>query len=209
MKRPVTAKERIEPVFVWRMIMRTKIAKLVTAAAVLVAVFVMTTLDRSATAWSVEQTIAAIEELKTIQIKGAALWGPDSDPEIISLDFWIQPPQGESPMKMRFECDKRIIVVQGNVAYECWPNEKVARIKHGPGISDLKYWYKAAELTPWVAGEILETLRSVSDNWNQTIEKNTDTGKEQIVVTCSYPPSNTSFLIVFNPKSKLMQRVKL
>ena len=191
--------------------MRTRTVKLATAAAVLVAAFVLTTLDRSAaTAWSVEQTIAAIEQVKSLQIKGTALWGPDSELELVNFNFWIRSPgENSEPLKMRFECEKRIVVVQGNVAYECWPNEKVARIKNGPDISDLKYWYKAAELSPWLTGEMLETLRLFSDDWNQTAQKDTDSGEEQIVVTCSYHPSNTSFLIVVDPKTKLMQTAKL
>jgi len=191
--------------------MRTRTAKLATAAAVLVAVFVLTTLDRSiSTAWSVEQTIAAIERVKSLQIKGTALWGPDSESELVNFNFWIRSPgENSEPLKMRFECEKRIVVVQDNVAYECWPHEKIARVKHGPGISDLKYWYKAAELSPWLTGKMLETLRLFSDDWNQTAQKDTDSGQEQIVVTCSYHPSNTSFLIVVDPKTKLMQTAKL
>ncbi len=211
MKQAVAANQRIYPISKWRKIMRTKTIKLATAAAVLVAVFVLTTFDRfSGTAWSVEQTIAAIERVKSMQIKGTARWGPDSEPEHVNFNFWIRfPGENSEPLKMRFECERRIVVVQGNVAYECWPNEKVARVKHGPGIPDLKYWYKAAELSPWLTGKMLETLRQFSDDWNQATRIDPDSGQEQIVVTCSYHPSNTSFLIVVDPKTKLMQTAKL
>ncbi len=211
MKQAVAANQRIYPVSKWRRIMRTKTVKLASAAAVLLAAFVLATLDRSAaTAWSVEQTIAAIEQVKSMRIKGTARWGPDSEPELVNFNFWIRSPgENSEPLKMRFECEKRIIVVQGNIAYECRPHEKVARIKHGPGISDLKYWYKAAELSPWLTGEMLETLRLFSDDWNQTTQKDPNSGQEQIVVTCSYHPSNTSFLIVVDPKTKLIQTAKL
>jgi tetratricopeptide (TPR) repeat protein len=158
----------------------------------------------------VEQTIAAIERVKSMQIKGTVLWGPDSESELVNFNFWVRSPgENSEPLKMRFECEKHIVVVQGNVAYECWPHEKVARIKHGPGISDLKYWYKAAELSPWLTGKMLENLRLLSDDWNQTAQKDTDSGQEQILVTCSYHPGNTSFLIVVDPKTKLMQTAKL
>jgi len=211
MKQAVAANQRIYAVYKWRRIMRTRTAKLATAASVLVMAVALITLDRFvSTAWSVEQTIAAIQRVKSMQIKGTALWGPDSEPELVNFNFWIRSPgENSEPLKMRFECEKRIIVVQGNVAYECRPHEKVARIKHGPGIADLKYWYKAAELSPWLTGKMLETLRLFSDDWNQTAQKDPNSGKEQIVVTCSYHPSNTSFLIVVDPKTKLMQTAKL
>jgi hypothetical protein len=126
LEQAVTANRWIYRVPEWRKVMKTKSAILATAAAVLVAAFVLTTLDRSAgTAWSVEQTIAAIERLRTVQVRGTAIWGPTTGGEVVNFNFWIQPPEGESPLKMRFECEKRIIVVQGNAAYECWPDEKV------------------------------------------------------------------------------------
>jgi hypothetical protein len=211
MRKTVAANQRIYPISKWRKIMRTRKVKLATAAAILVAAFALMTLDRSvSTAWSVEQTIAAIERVKSLQIKGTALWGPDSEPELVNFSFWIlSPGENSEPLKMRFECEKRIVVVQGNVAYECRPDEKVARIKHGPGIDDLKYWYKAAELNPWLTGEMLETLRLFSDDWNQATQIDPNSGKEQIIVTCSYHPSNTSFCIVIDPKSKLMLKARL
>lgn len=211
MKQAVAANEQINSNSKWRKIMRTKTIKLASAAAVLVAAFVLTTFDRFAgTAWSVEQTIAAIEQVKSMQVIGTALWGPDTGPESVDFKFWIQSPgENSEPLKMRFECKKRIVVVKGNVAYECWPHEKVARIKHGPDIPDLKYWYKAAELSPWLTGKMLETLRQFGDDWNQTIRKDTESGQEQIIVTCSYHPSNTSFFIVIDPKTKLMLKAKL
>jgi hypothetical protein len=211
MKQAVAANKRIYPVSIWRKIMKTKTAKLATAAAVLVTAGILATFDRFInTAWSVEQTIAAIQQVKSMQIKGTALWGPDSEPEIVDFNFWIlSPGENSEPLKMRFECEKRIIVVRGNVAYECRPDEKVARVKHGPGIDGLKYWYKAAELSPWLTGKMLETLRLFSDDWNQATKIDPNSGKEQIIVTCSYHPSNTSFSIVIDPKSKLMLKAKL
>ena len=211
MKRAVAANRGACRIFTWRRIMGTRTAKLATAAAVLVTAGILMTFDRFInTAWSVEQTIAAIGQIKSLQVKGTALWGPDSEPEYVDFNFWVRSPgENSEPLKMRFECEKRIVVVQGNIAYECWPDEKVVRIKHGPGIDDLKYWYKAAELSPWLTGKMLETLRLFSDDWNQATQIDPNSGKEQIIVTCSYHPSNTSFSIVIDPKTKLMLKAKL
>ena len=63
MRQAVAANQRIHPISKWRKIMKTKTVKLATAAAVIVAAFVLITLDKSGTAWSVEQTIAAIKKL--------------------------------------------------------------------------------------------------------------------------------------------------
>lgn len=207
MKQAVAANQRIYPISKRRKIMRTKIVKLTTAAAVLVAAFVLMTLDRSTgTAWSVEQTIEAIQKLETLHIKGKCFCGSDSDPEILDFNFWIEYLDEDSKsLKMRFECDKFILIAQGKTVYECRPKEKVAKIVDGPDIDELKFWYKAADFSPWLTGKMLQTLRLFSDDWNEEIQYDSSTGKKQILVSCSYPPSDTSYSLVVDAESKLIQ----
>lgn len=206
MRQAVAANQRIYPISKWRKIMRTKTVKLASAATILVAALVLTALDRSfSTAWSVEQTIAAIQKLESLHIKGECFWGPDSDPEILDFDFWVQFP-GENPeeLKMRFECDKRIVIVEGETAYVCRPEEKTVNIENGSDFAELQVWYKAAEFSPWLTGKMFWILRQFSDDWKQVIQYDPDTGKKQILITCSYP-SDTSYSIVVDDESKLIQ----
>ena len=207
MRQAVAANQRIYPISKWRKIMRTKTVKLATAAAVIVAALVLTTFDRfSGTAWSVEQTIEAIQKLETLHIKGKCFCGSDSDPEILDFNFWIQLLDKDSEsLKMRFECDKFILIAQGKAVYECRPEEKVAKIVNGPDIAELKFWYKAADFSPWLTGKMLQTLRLFSDDWNEEIQYDSRTGKKQILVSCSYPPSDTSYSLVVDAESKLIQ----
>ena len=187
--------------------MRTKTVTLTTAAAVLVAAFVLMTLDRfTGTAWSVEQTIAAIQKLKTLHIKGKCFCGSDSDPEILDFNFWIEHLDEDfESLKMRFECDKFILIAQGKTVYECRPKEKVAKIVDGPDIDELKFWYKAADFSPWLTGKMLQTLRLFSDDWKEVVQYDSSTGKKQILVSCSYAPADTSYSIVVDAESKLIQ----
>ena len=191
---------------IWRIIMKTKKFRL-TAAALLIVTFSFLCWDKTAgTAWSVEKTIAAIKKLNTLHIKGNALWGPDSNPTPVTFDLWVRFPNKDSEqVKLRFECEKIIFIVQGTTAYECWPNEKVARIKQGPGIREFKFWYKAAEMSPWMTGKILETLSLFSDDWKQVEQQDPNTTKKQIVITCSYGPSNNSYSFIVDAKSKLVE----
>ena len=207
MRQAVAANQRIYPISKRRKIMRTKIVKLTTAAAVLVAAFVLMTLDRSTgTAWSVEQTVEAIQRLNTLHIKGKCFCGSDSDPEILDFNFWIEHLDEDSKsLKMRFECDKFILIAQDKTVYECRPKEKVAKIVDGPDIAELKFWYKAADFSPWLTGKMLQTLRLFSDDWNEEIQYDSRTGKKQILVSCCYPPSDTSYSLVVDAESKLIQ----
>jgi len=207
MKQAVAANQRIYPISKWRKIMRTKTIKFATAAVVIVAAFALTTLDRSAgRAWSVEQTIEAIQKLERLHIKGKCFCGSDSDPEILDFNFWIEHLDEDSEsLKMRFECDKFILIVQGKTVYECRPKEKVAKIVNGPDIDELKFWYKAADFSPWLTGKMLQTLRLFSDDWKEVVQYDSSTGKKQILVSCSYAPADTSYSIVVDAESKLIQ----
>jgi len=208
MKQAVAANQRIYPISKWRRIMRTKTAKLTTAAAVLVAVFVLTTWYRS-TAWSFERTIAAIKQLNNLQIKGRM----DYWSEPVDFNCWIRCPDQESELgAMRLECERMTMVahLRDQTVYFYWPREKVVLItKQGSEIDDLKFWYQAAELSPWLTGKIVETLRLFTDDWKQAVVTDPASGKEQVHVTCSYRPSNTSISFVVDTETNLIQCGKM
>ena len=208
MKQAVDAKQRIYPVSRWRRIMRTRTAKLTTAAAVLIAAFVLTTWDRS-TAWSFEQTIAAIKQLKNLQVTGKM----DYWSETVDFNCWIRCPDQESELgAMRLECERMTMVarVRDETVYFYWPRENIVMItKQGREIEDLKFWYQAAQMSPWLTGKIVDTLRLFTDDWKQTVVTDPSSGKEQVHVTCSYRPSNTSISFVVDTETNLIERGKM
>jgi outer membrane lipoprotein-sorting protein len=190
--------------------MRTRTAKLTTAAAILVAALVFTTWDRlGSTAWSFEQTIAAIKQLKNLQITGKMnYWS-----ETVDFNCWIRCPDQKSESgSMRLECERMTMVAQvsDETVYFYWPQENVALItKQGREIEDLKFWYQAAQISPWLTGKIVDTLRLFTDDWKQTVITDPDNGKKQVHVTCSYRPSNTSISFVVDTETNLIERGKL
>lgn len=190
--------------------MRTRAAKLTTAAAVLAAAFVIMTWSGSnSTAWSFEQTIEAIKQLKTLHIKGVM----NNWPGPVDFDCWIRCPDGQSQSgAMRFECERLTIVasMRDETAYFYWPKEKVVLMtKQGREIEDLKFWYQAAQISPWLTGQIIETLKLFTDDWKQSIVTDPSGGKEQVHVTCSYRPSKTSIWFVVDTQTKLIERGKM
>ena len=150
-----------------------------------------------------EQTIEAIEQIKTLYIEGTVVWPFSAKPTMVPFRFWVQVPTENSPLKMRGEVQNHIMVAKGDVVYECWPDAKTAQVYYGPGIPDLKYWYKAAELAPWVVREMPKMIQQYAEGWQQSVDRDPATGQERILATCTYPPSNMSFLLVVDPESKL------
>jgi len=210
MREAVAAHQTVHRISHWRRIMRTRAAKLTTAAAVLAAAFVIMTWGGSgSTAWSFEQTIEAIKQLRNLHITGVM----DYWSEPLEFNCWIRCPDGESePGAMRFECEKVTMVarIRDETVYFYWPREKVVLItKQGREIEDLKFWYQAAQVSPWLTGRIVETLRLFTDDWKQTIVTDPESGKEQVHVTCSYRPSNTSISFIVDTETNLIERGKM
>lgn len=191
-----------------RNVMKRKRAKLgaIAAAIVLAMVFFGTGTDK---AWSVEQTIAAMKKLEAVHITGRNLCGG----KMVDFECWVRAPaEGSDLLRLRYHCGcawSTTLLVQGNTVYRYRPKENVVRILDGSKIEDLQYWYEGAMISPWLTGKLLETLKLVGRGWEQTTATDPNTGRKQILVTCSHPKSNVSALLVVDPETKLVLKAKL
>lgn len=191
-----------------RKVMQTRRARFgaIAAAILLAVVFFGSGTDK---AWSVEQTIAAMKKLETVHITGKSLCSG----KVVDFECWVRAPaEGSDLLRLRYQCGcekKSTIVVRGNTVYQHRPRENVVYILDGSQIESLQYWYEGAMISPWLTGKLLETLRLVGRGWEQTVATDPNTGKEQMVVTCSHPKSNVSALLVIDPETKLVLRAKL
>jgi outer membrane lipoprotein-sorting protein len=191
-----------------RNIMRRKRVKFGAVAAALLLALVLfgTGTDK---AWSVQQTIAAMKKIETVQITGKNLCGG----KMVDFECWVRmPTENSEPLRLRYQCGcerKTSVFVQGDTVYEYHGRENAVTILDGSKIEDLQYWYEAVKLSPWLTGKLLETIKLIGHGWQQTTETDPDTGKQQIVVTCSHPKSNISALLVVDPESKLVLKAKL
>jgi len=178
--------------------------RLVTAAAVLLIVLAAICLDRGTNvAWSMDQTVAALQHLKTIHIKGTTPFQSGRT----DFECWMElPTKKMDPIRMRFEEARGVIVVQGDVAYYWLRQDNEVQIKHGPQLADLKFWYRASEFSPWCTGKVLEILKLFTDDWQQVVQTDPNTGRQQVHVICSYRPSGTSLSFVVDVETKLVQR---
>ena len=52
-------------------------------------------------------------------------------------------------------------------------------------------------------------IQQYAEGWQQSVDRDPATGRERILATCTYPPSNMSFLLVVDPESKLIEGAKL
>lgn len=178
----------------------------VAAAIVAAVIFFGTGTDK---AWSVEQTIAAMKKIEAVHITGQNLCGGKR----VAFECWVRvPAEGSDPLRLRYHCGcerNTTLVVEGNTVYQYQPNENVVHVLDGAQMKDLQYWYEGAMISPWLTGKLLETIRLIGRNWEQTTALDPDTGKEQIQVTCSHPNSNVSALLLVDAETKLVLKAKL
>lgn len=187
--------------------MRKRQVRFGAVAAVLLIALAIVALDRGTnTAWSMDQTIAAMKKLETVHITGKHLCGG----KVADFNCWVHAPgEGSNLLRLRFQCDRETVVVQGDTMYDYSPVENIVSILDGSKIKDLQYWYEGAQISPWLTGKLLETLQLIGRGWQQRVETDPSTGKEQIIVTCNHPPSNASAVLVVDPESKLVVRGKV
>lgn len=185
----------------------SRTVKLASVAAMLVfALMVSSWLLTDNSAWAVEQTLAALQQVETLYVQGQTPYGEED----VHFQCWIRFPQErEEGLQLRYESEKKTVVVDGEVAYEYWPEKGRVKVENGPTMRGLKLWYKAAELSPWLSGSIFKTFKLLADDWVEVVDKDPFTGREIVHVTCSYPPTSNSFYLQVDPATQLFVAARM
>ena len=74
----------------------------------------------------------------------------------------------------------------------------------GATIQNMQFWYEVMELSPWLTGKMLKMLKSIASDWQETYGKHEKTGRDSVLVECSYKKLQASFWFVFDIESKLI-----
>ena len=189
---------------IWRTIMKTKITKLATAAAIILIVALgITLLNKSTTpAWAVEQTIEALKKFNAVHITGIVI--PLEDDLQHSFDLWARANEDHTQSgDFRIETDTgQINWVQGNDTYHYDPNRNTVHIRRG----------ERAQINPWIGRDLLQTLERYTNDWWVSYGTDPATDRDRVFVTCSHPHANAggpkSWWFEFDLETKLPVRFK-
>jgi len=187
---------------IWRIIMKTKIAKFAAAAAIIfITGLGIAILDKSTTpAWAIEQTIEALERFSAVHISGVVV--PPEDSLQHSFDLWARANEDHSQSgDFRIEIDTgQINWVQGNDTYHYDPNQNTVRILRG----------QKATINPWIGRDLLQDLEQKTDDWQVSYGNDPATGRDRVFVTCSHlhAPVPKSWWFEFDLETKLPVRFK-
>lgn len=156
---------------------------------------------------ALEQVLTALEEVRTMHVQGTVWYGKESEPRAFRL--WVQAPgENSGPLKMRYECSKLVILLEGERVYMCRPDRGQALLRHGPELEYFMPWYDAAELGPWISSKMYQALQQLFADWKEDEATDPETGRKQIIVSCRYVPANIAIRATVDRETKLINEAR-
>jgi tetratricopeptide (TPR) repeat protein len=178
------------------------------AAAVILAVGLTLTLlpgrgalDGAKPAWALEQSIAALQDVRTVFMRGV-------QPDGASFECWIKPKAGCDELdRLRFESPEVVAVVRGDTVQAYFPRTDAAEILSGMVDDAIRAWHVALQLRPWVGDGLLRQLQAVASDWRESYGRD-EQGRNCAFVQCGFPPLGISFWFAFDVDSKRVVRAR-
>jgi len=198
---------------VWRIIMKSKISKLVVAAIILVAFGVSFILMEKTTtpAWAIQQTIDALGNIQT-----AVLFVKVNPEKPRILKAWVKREKNNHDSFLaRTESGDRIGFLHNKVGYlytqgdrEIYP---IYLEDSKDDILGLELWYELLDNAPRIlplARTIFHAAKFVANDWQEDYKTDVETNRDCVFVKGSYKPFSSSFEIVFDLETKLVVRAQ-
>jgi hypothetical protein len=166
----------------------------VVAVAVLAMVSVGIFFDASSQAWTIEQSIEALQGKRGVHFSGFVAWGA----ERLKCEMWIRGRQGGSRMEdmlLRVE-NGATIWVKGNATYFHLPPDPVVYRDDA----------QTAGISHWPGPEFLDLLRKVSRNTRVDTRFDLFSARRLVVLQAQLMDANgaKSFVMEFDPRSKML-----
>jgi outer membrane lipoprotein-sorting protein len=181
-------------------IMKNPITKLAIAAVIIIAAIICANqfgifIDVTTPTWALDQTIKALEETRNCVISGI------NNTDLRSIPFTCKI---KSDDLLLFESDAETYVINEGKYYLYSPAYGEVLVTES---EDPKGYHEVLGMKIWTSGSTLKQLREISDNWNEVYEKDPQTGKDSVFVTCT--AMNRSIWFQFDVETKLVVRGKL
>ena len=198
---------------IWRLLMKTKIAKLATAAVIILAVTLIIPFGKTISpAWAIEQSIQALDRFKAVSFEGwesERTWIENGSLELRPYKSWAVANEDQTKVeKYRTEVEGYLILTtNGQKTWRYDPKRNTVRIEDRP--------YTAGEY--WCGSRFLQQLKEGRDNglltrWEVTYGKDPAKGRERIFLKTAWLDERyngpRSLRLEFDMESKLPVRLR-
>ena len=199
---------------IWRIIMKSQITKLATAAVIIVAVALSVTIfnNSTSTAWAIEQSIKALDHFRAISMEGwesERTWREGGGLELMPSRSWAVANEEQTMVeKYRTEVDGFLVLTtNGRKTWRYDPNTNTVRIENRP--------YVASEC--WFGSRFIEQLKDGRDkglltHWEVTYGKDPATGRRRAFLKIAWLDGRyngpRSLWIEFDMESMLLVGLK-
>ncbi len=178
---------------IWRIIMKNRITKIATVAAVLIIALYMLVGNSGPTAWALEQSIEAVKDFRAIHLVGsfpggtAEIWIRANEAGTQSTDVIVKGSHGA------------ITWSQDGSTYHYEPSQNTVYFEHALTIG----------MSQWLGPELLEML-SQAENTELIHGRDAATGRDRVMLMCSMIDVHgaQSWVIEFDVASKLPVAMK-
>jgi hypothetical protein len=189
------------PPNIWRIIMKSRITKLATAAAILVAGLYVLVDNSESTAWAIEQSIEELKKYNGIYMRGVWYQG---DGPAVPLSMWARAGRAQLVSSdAKVEYGNTMELRKKNTYYTYYYNRdsNTVRIVHG----------SIVEVSPWPGSKLFEVMKRITAGWKESYDVEPTTGRKRVFVTCSLPETYEgplSWLVEFDTETKLLVSLK-
>jgi len=192
----------------WRMLMKSTGTRFA-AAGIIILGLICINVFIGKPAWAIEQTVQALKKIQTISIEGTTVYYDSAGaPEYVPFKCWVKLRDKDGNVLLRMESSRETVVVQGEQAYFHRSGTNRVKILKGKAIDNLRFWYRVMELSPWLSGKMLLTLRPLANDWREEQGVHGRTDRDCVFVNCNYEDFASSFWFVFDIESKLIVEAK-
>lgn len=188
-------------------VMKHKLTRLAMAAAAMITVvvglhFFALSPDAARTAWAIEDTITAFQDIKTVYFSGIYRYDDTFECRYISKE------NEASPTNVRFESDPKVVVIQNNSVHCYFPyNNEILKTDDSPFLK-AKIWILVSQMNLWVGDAFFRNLEKYADDWEVSYGKDVNTNTDCAFVTCVLKPSDMYFWFAFDMETKRVVRAK-
>jgi tetratricopeptide (TPR) repeat protein len=186
-----------------RLLRRVPIAAAVALAVGLVATLLhgRGALDGAVPAWALQQSIAALQDVRTVHLSG-------TQPNGASFECWIKPKGGGDELDcLRFESRDVVAVVLGDTVQAYFPRSGAVEILDGTFENAVRAWHLALQLRPWIGDTLLTELQALATDWQESYGRD-EQGRNCAFVQCGFPPLGISFWFAFDLDTKRVVRAR-